>query len=59
MKMIDKREMQKILCQHRVYYINLASYETLEKKKKIVIMKPDKGNGVVILDRKVYDFRHF
>ena len=38
-----------------VYYVNIASYETLEKNKNIVITKPDKGNGVVILDRKLYD----
>ena len=40
-----------------VYYINIASYETLEwiKNKDIVITKPDKGNAVVILDRKVYN----
>ena len=30
------------------------SYETLEKTD-IAITKPDKGNGVVILDRKLYD----
>ena len=28
------------------------SYKTLAK---IIIMKPDKGNGVVILDQKTYD----
>ena len=33
------------------YYVNIASYETLEKTKT----KPNKGNGVVILDRKLYD----
>ena len=40
-----------------VYYINIASYETLEwiKNKDIVITKPDKGNAVVILDRKLYN----
>ena len=38
-----------------VYYVNIASYETLEKIKNIVITKPNKGNGVLILDRKVYD----
>ena len=38
-----------------VYYVNIASYETLEKIKNIVITKPKKGNGVLILDRKVYD----
>ena len=27
----------------------------LRKNKDIVIKKPDKGNGVVILDRKLYD----
>ena len=38
-----------------VYYVNIPSYETLEKNKDIVITKPDKGNGVVILDRKLFD----
>ena len=38
-----------------VYYVNIPSYETLEKNKDIVITKPDKGNGVVILDRKLYN----
>ena len=37
-----------------VYYVNIASYKTLEIKH-IVITKPDKGNGVVILDQKLYD----
>ena len=36
-----------------VYYVNIGSYETLEKTK--TSFKPDKGNGVVILDRKLYD----
>ena len=30
-----------------VHYIQIASYETLEKIK--ILMKPDKGNRVVIL----------
>ena len=38
-----------------VYYVNIASYETLEKNKDIFITKPDKANGVVVLDRKLYD----
>ena len=33
-----------------VYYINIISSETLEKNKDIVVTKPDKGSGVVILD---------
>ena len=37
-----------ILCQHRVL-------RNLTKNKDIVITKPDKGNGVVILNRKFYD----
>ena len=37
-----------------LYYINIASDETLEKKN-IIITKPDEGNGVVILDWKIYD----
>ena len=38
----------RILCQHRVL-------RNLRKNKDIVTTKPDKGNGVVILDRKLYD----
>ena len=38
----------RILRQHRVL-------RNLRKNKDIVITKPDKGNGVVILDRKRYD----
>ena len=38
-----------------VYYVGIASYGTLEKNKVIVITKPDKENGVVILERKLYD----
>ena len=38
----------KFLRQHRVF-------RNLRKNKDIVITKPDKGNGVVILDRKLYD----
>ena len=29
--------------------------QILRKNKDIVIMKPDKGNGVVILDQKLYN----
>ena len=39
---------------HHVYYVNITSYETLDKKY-IIITKPNKGNVVVILDRKLYD----
>ena len=39
----------------QVYYVNIASYKTLEKKKEIVLMKTNKGNWVVILDQKLYD----
>ena len=28
----------------QVYYVNIASYKTLEKKKEIVLMKTNKGN---------------
>ena len=35
--------------------MSTASYETLKKNKDIVITKADKGNGVVILDRKLYN----
>ena len=38
----------RILCQHRVS-------QKLRRNKDIVITKPDKGNGVIILDRKLYD----
>ena len=38
----------RILCQHRVL-------RNLRKNKDIVITKPDKGNGVVILDGKLYN----
>ena len=38
----------RILRQHRVLW-------NLRKNKDIVITKPDKGNGVVILDRKLYN----
>ena len=37
-----------ILRQHRVL-------QNLRKNKGIVIIKPDKGNGVAILDRKLYN----
>ena len=37
-----------ILCQRRVL-------QNLRKNKNIVITKPDKGNGVAILDRNLYD----
>ena len=37
-----------ILHQHHII-------QNLRKNIDIVIMKPDKGNGVVILDRKLYD----
>ena len=37
-----------ILRQHRVL-------RNLRKNKNIVVAKPDKGNGVVILDRKLYN----
>ena len=37
-----------ILCQRRVL-------QNLTKNKDIVIKKPDKGNGVAILNRKLYD----
>ena len=37
-----------MLCQHRVL-------RNLRKNKDIVVTRPDKGNGLVILDRKLYD----
>ena len=37
-----------------MYYINFPSYETSEKNKNIIITKPDKGNAIIILDRKLY-----
>ena len=38
----------RILRQHRII-------RNLRKNKDIVITKPDKGNGVLILDRKLYN----
>ena len=38
-----------------IYYVNTALSETSEKNKDIVLTKPNKGNGVVILDWKFYD----
>ena len=38
----------RILRQHRVL-------RNLRKNKDIVVTKPDKGNGLVILDRKLYN----
>ena len=38
----------RILCQHRVLPI-------FRKNKDIIITKPDKRNGVIILDRKIYN----
>ena len=37
-----------ILWQHRIL-------QNLRKNKDVIITKPDKGNGVAILDRKLYD----
>ena len=37
-----------------VYYVNIV-LQNLKKNRDIVITKPDKGNAVVILDRKVYN----
>ena len=37
-----------------IHYVNIASYESL-KKIDIVITKPDKENGVVTLDQKLYN----
>ena len=37
-----------ILCQHHVLW-------NLKKNKDTVITKPDKGNGAVILDQKLYN----
>ena len=42
----------------QVCYVNIASYETLgslRKNKDIAVTKPDNGNGVVILDRKLHN----
>ena len=44
----NSRPSPRILRQHRVL-------RNLRKNKDIVITKPDKGNGVVILDRKLYN----
>ena len=43
---------------HRPTVANLKSYKLLKelrKNKNIVILKPDKGNGAVVLDRTAYD----
>ena len=43
---------------HRPTVTDLKSYKLLKdlrKNKNIVILKPDKGNGVVVLDRTAYD----
>ena len=43
---------------HRPTVADLKSYKLLKdlrKNKNIVILKPDKGNGVVVLDRTAYD----
>ena len=37
-----------------VYYVNIV-LQNVKKNRDIVITKPDKGNAVVILDRKVYN----
>ena len=37
------------------YTSSISHYTKLRKNKDIVITKPDKGNGVVILDRKLYN----
>ena len=36
-------------------YVFLIRLRNLRKNKDIVITKPKKGNGVVILDQKLYD----
>ena len=38
-----------------VCYVSIAFYKTSEKNKDTVIAKPDNGNGVVILDQKLYN----
>ena len=43
---------------HRINNCDLRKYRVLKdfrNKKNIVILKPDKGNGVVVLDRTAYD----
>ena len=43
---------------HRPTVTNLKSYtllKDLRKNKNIVILRPDKGNGIVVLDRTTYD----
>jgi len=43
---------------HRPTVTDLKSYKLLKdlrKNKNIVILKPDKGNGIVVLDRTTYD----
>ena len=48
MKEKRKKHSPRILRQHRLL-------QNLRKNKDLVITKPDKGNGVVILHRKLYD----
>ena len=46
------------IASHRVSHNDrklLQVLKSLKRNKNIVILKPDKGNGVVILDRTVYD----
>ena len=38
----------RVLCQHHIL-------QNFRKNKDIIITKPGKGNGVVILDQKLYD----
>ena len=43
---------------HRPNVVDLKRHKLLKdlkKNKNIVILKPDKGNGVVVLDRTAYD----
>ena len=40
---------------HSFFFRQHRVLRNLRKKKDIVITKPDKGNGVVILDRKLYN----
>ena len=40
---------------HHVYYVKHRVLRNIRKNKDTVLIKPDKGNWVVILDRKLYN----
>ena len=65
--MKDGRALSKPLCDN-LHTLNIASHrpslndrkeweilKSLRRNRNIVILKPDKGNGIVVLDRATYD----